>query len=800
MAAPDRANLASNTRPAAVMIGGQRRRIARRSNMPRSNTMPVLGPESTTTVNSAGGNGAATAESSTRPEPSNVTASAVPSNPMMDSSNPTTDSYPKAHITVQPRSYADSLHPDVLSSMPAAYSPMLTTEGASTTSTESKKKHGLFSFKSRDHYDRSSSSSGSQPQQSPLPPLTPVKAAQVLGVEASTGRIRSNSAGRQQQDGGYDVLPVQPLLTKQASTPMLTNFKDVMSRQSKFKEEGVEPDPPKSKGFWGNSKKGAARMLDFLPSRGSSSKRADHLQRAAADSLDRLSEEDTESNYSSEPDLHARPRLLPVAARPIAEAPSRRVRKKAPKSVDRMAPITETSHDELRSSYHSSEHNTELDLISEYEQEHPLYSAPLPRSHTESTLTTDIRSELEAEHLSPTGRPVVEEAVAQEAEHTTHSGKDVHLNKGKGKQPAAVHLRGPLQTEEHRILDALERNLEAYKAKLDSNDAARKLMDAEVAATKLSHEKMKKEFAATTRGFSLNEAPCVHEAEGNETEDNEAEDSEDDQDLISIRSSIDLDEEPTVHVATAMTFTRVTPGMVKLVDIPPRKKKPVAPVGSVAPVAPVAPKPNLPSSSQVKPSSKPTYYFEHDEEISPSNQRSDNAEPTGMRDHLDAQSYNRITKDKKAKMPRNESQLLVQDWISTYDHAKQRPVSERIDVDVLADQQIPPAPFPKEDRPTPPPKSSARQHYCLKNGHIFHPIDLKTVPDEVGINSLEVRPYLHSPSGIKQHVHIPVFCDRCNDDVKEELWECDIAVCRMGVCKPCAEHMELEWQERVART
>jgi hypothetical protein len=231
--------------------------------------------------------------------------------------------------------------------------------------------------------------------------------------------------------------------------------------------------------------------------------------------------------------------------------------------------------------------------------------------------------------------------------------------------------------------------------------------------------------------------------------------------------------------------------------------------------------------TQMKSPFKPAgaFYFQHDEQISPFNERSEQLEVrkyvsparnatnilqlTVMPGHLTARGYNRLDKEKKSKMPRDDSRLLVQDWMSNYDHAKQHPLSERVDVDVLADQQIPPAPLHKEDHPTPPPppprrppshppRSSSKEHYCLKNGHIFHPINLKTVPDEVGINALEVRPYLHTAVGYKQHVSIPVLCDRCDVDVKEELWECDIAVCRMGVCKKCAEDMEHEWQERVA--
>jgi hypothetical protein len=556
-------------------------------------------------------------------------------------------------------------------------------------------------------------------------------------------------------------------------------------------------------------------MLGLLPSVGSSSKPAADMERAAAVSLAHYAEHDTKTSYSSEPDLHARPRLLPTTARPLPEAPKPRVRKRHPKSLDKMAPITETSHDELRSSYHNNEYNAELNLIAEYEE--PLYSAPLSRSHTEPILTTKFSFELEDEDLSSTDGAIAEEDEPQE-DFKAHPGKEVDLNKVKWQQPAVVHLRGPLQTVEDRLLDAAEQELAANKALLNNNDATRLIMDTEVAAMKASHEKMKKDFEAAKHGVRSEEpgCSCCHEAH---------DDEDDDDDLVSISSSVDLDEEPTVHVAKVMTFMRITPGMVKLVDIPPHRKKPDVPAVSatpapVAPVAPAAPTSKIMAmAGEVKPPFKPTYTFEHDESISPFNERSKNVEvrkyplsvagqanrvqATVMPDlSLTYKGYNRATKDKKAKLPRDESQLLVQDWMQSYDYNKQRPVSERLDPDVLADQQIPPAPFPKEDHaiPPPPPRSSSRQHYCLKNGHIFHPIDLKTVPDEVSINSLKVRPYLHTSVGHKQHVRVPVFCDRCGEDVEEELWECEVPVCHMVVCRQCAEDMEQEWQARAIDT
>lgn len=68
---------------------------------------------------------------------------------------------------------------------------------------------------------------------------------------------------------------------------------------------------------------------------------------------------------------------------------------------------------------------------------------------------------------------------------------------------------------------------------------------------------------------------------------------------------------------------------------------------------------------------------------------------------------------RKAKLPRSESQLqsqlLVQDWMLQHDVTKQRPISERIDLDVLADQQIAPAPVPKDDRPAFPARQSSKE-------------------------------------------------------------------------------------------
>ena len=179
---------------------------------------------------------------------------------------------------------------------------------------------------------------------------------------------------------------------------------------------------------------------------------------------------------------------------------------------------------------------------------------------------------------------------------------------------------------------------------------------------------------------------------------------------------------------------------------------------------------------------------------------------------LPAKDLNLLGKGKRSKPALEELQVPVQE-MPAYNLTTQRYLSERIDTDELADQAIPPPPLPKDDHAlslVPPPKdhirsphpvrSSSKEHHCITNGHIFYPCYLNTVPYETGFNNLEVRPYLRTPIGVKQHVHIPVLCETCDKDVKGELWKCSMPNCSVGVCKKCAEDMEHEWIERVTRS
>ena len=589
-------------------IGGRRRRITRRSNMPRSKTTPVLSPESPDMVDDMDG---VTAQADVhRTRPPNVSSSSEPFPTMTNTYVPN-----KSHPSDGHPSSSSHLS-DSPSGTPTRHSPTPSITSATNTIPEGKKKHGMFGFKSKDS-DRPRSSHGSPHQPSPLPPLTPAKAAQLLGVDSSAGRARSGSLGRQIQNvRDPDGLSVRPTLKKQASVSVLMASKDFTGRPTRFREEDVEPDPPKPKGFWGTGNKKAQRMLGLLPARGTNTRRELDLDRVASESLVHHSEEDSETYYSSEPDLHARPQLLP-APRPIVEAPQRRIRKRLPKTLDRMTPITETSHDELRTSYNNSEHNPELDLILEYEHDYPYRSDSLPRSHTESLLTTNLVYELEEEDLSPMECTIQEGAESEEEEHAVHPGNEIGLETVQYEQPKVIHLRGPLQTVEDRLLDAAEAELAISKTRQDMNDAARLVVDTRTSALRASHETMKAKFTATLQDV----------LPGDSLSDLESE-SEDGADLISIGSSIDLEEEPTVQVAKVMTFRRITPGTVRLVDIPPekKKKKKKKKKKPVVPVIPSIPKSTLPLSRDIQSISKPAYYFQHDERISPFNERSRNVE------------------------------------------------------------------------------------------------------------------------------------------------------------------------------
>lgn len=108
-------------------------------------------------------------------------------------------------------------------------------------------------------------------------------------------------------------------------------------------------------------------------------------------------------------------------------------------------------------------------------------------------------------------------------------------------------------------------------------------------------------------------------------------------------------------------------------------------------------------------------------------------------------------------------------------------------------ENIPSPPPPKDRRFNPSPRLPAK-HYCINNGHIFHPV--RAVQDSYSANSIETQPYIRTPAGLMQLVRVPILCDRCSGGIKEESWECEVPVCRMVLCKDCAFDMDEEHKQR----
>lgn len=174
-----------------------------------------------------------------------------------------------------------------------------------------------------------------------------------------------------------------------------------------------------------------------------------------------------------------------------------------------------------------------------------------------------------------------------EDDQGVHPGVPVDLSKMRVQDPDTLHYHQPERAGQDRFLSPMEAELEAIEASLDKSDAVRAETDATVASLKTSHEKDKLDFEKI-KAFQLTPIQPHIIPAGLTCDEcgDDVEGSDDDADLVSLRSSIDLDEDPTMHTTQAVAFTWVTPGMVKLVDIPPRKKRGGGPLGGEVPPPP----------------------------------------------------------------------------------------------------------------------------------------------------------------------------------------------------------------------
>jgi hypothetical protein len=374
-----------------------------------------------------------------------------------------------------------------------------------------------------------------------------------------------------------------------------------------------DDEPPKARGFWGHSKQAAKKLLGSPPP-----------PQPSVAQISRRKWEDMQTDF------------VDSMTDPILAAPPRRNRQnKHQKYIERMTPITEASHDNMSAAYHGDGDSTELDVINEYSRISRFQGElTFPRSQSFQQFP---RYELAERDLSSPNDYYERDASAdQEAAYAMHPGASVGISRLRDKPLPFLQVRSPLQAVEDRLLDATEASLGAAKHSIvnqdespeeedhsvhgtpvglskakgkqpdhsspppahetctsdeledqlqqimidmDRQEAERLEMDKKVAAMKAEHERFEKNFNAAKATYDpekasasdnachcCDECKCIGEC-----------DCVDADGLKPIRRSIDLDklfkEEPTLHTATAMPILRVTPGMVKLVDIPPRKKK-----------------------------------------------------------------------------------------------------------------------------------------------------------------------------------------------------------------------------------
>jgi hypothetical protein len=374
-----------------------------------------------------------------------------------------------------------------------------------------------------------------------------------------------------------------------------------------------DDEPPKARGFWGHSKQAAKKLLGSPPS---------HPPSVAK--ISRPKWEDMQTDF------------VDSMTDPVPAQPRRNRHNKHQKDLERMTLITEVSRDDMNAVYHGDGGSTELDVINEY-MRNSRSQGELPFPPRSQSLQPFPSYELaECDQSSPNDYYAQEVNTEQEAAYTMHPGAPVDVTKLRNRPLLSLQVRSPLQAVEDLLLDATETSLQAEKHSMvnqnesleeedysvhgtpvelskakgtqpdhssppparenctsgqledqlqqimidmDRHEVERLKMDKKVAAMKVEHERFRKNFNAAKAMYDpekasasddachcCDECKCIGECDCIDTDG-----------LKPIRRSIDLDEllkeEPTLHTAIAMPILRVTPGMVKLIDIPPRKKK-----------------------------------------------------------------------------------------------------------------------------------------------------------------------------------------------------------------------------------
>lgn len=523
--------------PPALVIGSTRRRLARRNGLPRSHTAPVLGGIESATSELAED---VTADTAAK-QPYASTAASLTGTVFEETSifSPT-----HRHLVAN---HHERSEPHAFPKSPTDTSLVNLSPTLKGPSADTKRRYGFLNIKLKDV--KLSGSCDTPTISSPLPHNAPAKAARFFGLSESLFDS-SSYLGLQVRKESIDNDPlVRPELSNKCSTPMLTRREgNSAMQQANVKTDRDKTGPSNDKYARETSGSKARQLLDFLPFTRCGAKRAYNRRYAASSPAFCSVEDDTNSPRGQyhHPDLPAGIERLPSC---------RSSKKKRPKSLERMTPITEASHDELHSRYRDSEYNTELEVISEYESMKkllPQSAALLPRSYTtDFTLTSGEKYMVKDDELSSEGSSEFE----YEAEEIKlyNEGQPVDPMPSQWEPPAAVSEPAVLSipdlqlTAEKRSLNFMEQDLEEERAKLDKIDAEIQQACSTTAALKDSHEKLKNSFEAIKKTTMERQGLEPGYVEGDDDEDT---------DLVSLRSSIDLDEEPTVHVASARVVSR----------------------------------------------------------------------------------------------------------------------------------------------------------------------------------------------------------------------------------------------------
>jgi hypothetical protein len=696
---------------------------------------------------------------------------------------------------------------------------------------------------------------------SPFPDgaLRSPKALKVLGLppEAGAENVSRSYKGEGDDAGLFQIVVADSARTvrKAASNPAfiiwLTRGQEVVPEQSNESAEAGAAASA-SRRFKATNKK-ALRMLDLLPSRGNRPKSAGR---------DSIGSPDTEQRHKEQGDHEAThlsdgcPRLRSEGRRFGPRSKGRNRRKKTAKSLERMDKIEEADslehedEDEDEDGGDYEEENAELDVISEYDT-FKMKTASFERSVT-APLFPRIQFEesgVDNEDQGYDGEPEEDTDEKGKSQAVTHIKTYPQVSELSSDEPLPVYDTPAADTAGSRHDVVLTHNgspdmlpinspLQHIEQVLLNNTREKMNMDLAKSRLYRDHTSMKTRLGDLKRRslIPFENNVCIWEGQDGQPTRYPCAGyrvpSDDELEYLETES----DDEAAILTAETIPLRRFTSGSAKLVDIPPRiplgtsgsnrLETPQAEISHVAHLREVIREGEHGTRSSKFDAAKCGTIASRTQnalEIPVLHCNGEvnggsNIHVRGLTHHLQSHQLSPASpyqssqfdyeKGKRARFPREQSQSLVAGWIASGSSSASRPLSESLDLDVLADRSL-------DRAPTPPPKDSSRiagrstslKHHCVSNGHIFSPLDLEYAAGNIGIGRLRTRPFFQTREGNMEHVSVPVQCENCDKKCDRNIWQCSVPVCHLVVCDACATKREAErkrlavdsWENRKKR-